>query len=115
MKGRRIDLVAAVNEGRHPACELCRGACCETLSVPLNVGTLSNDSRRYFRMRGRIEGSTLRLDAPCQALTGEGTCGVYSTRPQGCKDYVVGGDACVAAVRAQRCRPDADQILGLMG
>lgn len=98
----------------HPACELCKGSCCETLSVPLQVGKLSNDDRRYFRMRGKLEGSTLRIQSRCEALTGEGTCGIYSARPEVCRTYVVGSDACVAAIKAQRVRPDAEAILRLL-
>lgn len=99
----------------HPACELCLGACCETMIVPLNVGMLSNQDRAYFRVRGRIEGSSLRIQSRCSVLKDDGRCGEYEHRPEACRVYVVGGDACVAAVRAQRCLPDADAILGLMG
>ena len=35
-------------------------------------------------------------------LTGPGTCSIYESRPQVCRDMPVGGDACLNYVRHRR-------------
>lgn len=85
----------------HPACELCGGACCESFVVPVELGLVSPDTRRWLRMRGRFEAAGLRVNAACENLEG-GRCAVHASRPQVCREYEVGGVACRAAVRARR-------------
>ena len=93
-------------------CDVCKGACCETLVLPVELGLMSNQDRRFFRLRGDFEPGGLRVDAACRQLV-DGRCGVYETRPEACRTYEVGSSACRAAVRARR--PEiADAIEGLM-
>lgn len=83
-------------------CDLCRGACCETLVLPVELGLMSQQDKRFFRLRGDFEPGGLRVDAPCRQLTDEGRCGIYQSRPDACRTYEVGSPACRAAVRARR-------------
>lgn len=95
-------------------CDLCAGACCETLVVPVELGMLSQQDRRFFRLRGDFEAGGVRVDARCRALGADGRCTVYESRPEACRTYEVGSPACVAAVRARRPVHEARAILALM-
>lgn len=78
-------------------CALCAGACCETFVVPLPVNP-PPDAIRWLGMRGEIRNQTLRINVACCNLTDDGECGVWETRPQGCRDYKIGSPACREAV-----------------
>lgn len=88
--------------GMHPACDLCRGACCEVLPVPINGAAMTNDDRRHLRMRGLVLTNEVILNCSCSELKGDGTCGIYSSRPQVCRDFKVGGEDCRKAVQLRR-------------
>ncbi len=96
------------------ACDLCKGACCSSFVVPLNVAMLTNQDRRFFRLRGTIEVNSLRIQAPCSVLGKDGRCGDYDGRPDACRTYKVGGDACRAAIKAQRSPEHAAAIVELL-
>lgn len=92
----------------NPACELCAGACCETVVFPLPVDP-PPDTVRWLGYHGEIRNRTIRVDAPCSKLDG-GKCSIWSMRPQPCRDYEVGSPACKAAVKARRA-PDEQQAI----
>lgn len=89
----------------HPACAICRGACCETVVIPLpEPRHMTRGMWELLMLRGDLTpgGGGVRLDAPCRHLTRAGKCGIHDDRPQVCRDYKVGGPACRAAVRDRR-------------
>lgn len=93
-------------------CELCRGACCESFAVPLPYPA-PVEFNRWAKLRGEVVGHHLRVEVPCTALTDDGACGIYKSRPQPCKDYPMGGPACRQAVRDRRS-DRADEIFASM-
>jgi Fe-S-cluster containining protein len=93
------------------ACELCRGACCESIILPLTG--LNDDGARWFRYHGRLIGDAVELAAKCEHLR-HGRCDCYDTRPEPCRQFTVGGELCVSTVK--RRRPNqAAAILALLG
>lgn len=96
----------------HPACNECQGACCETVAIPLPEYP-PPDFVRWMSYRGEIKNRRVRLEARCTQLSEAGTCTIWHSRPQPCKDYVVGGDACRDAIASRR--PDtADTITRIL-
>ena len=96
----------------HPACALCRGACCESVVLPLPQ---EPGVKRWLSLRGKVvdlHGSLVRLECKCSALV-NGQCSIYQDRPTPCKDYEVGGAACRATV-AERRPVSAAEIFRLM-
>lgn len=96
----------------HPACAICQGACCESITVPVETPA----QRDYARVRGTLElaigGEQMRVHSVCPQLTAAGCCGIWATRPGICEAYPVGGSGCRAAIRA--LRPEqADELLDL--
>lgn len=83
----------------NPACAACKGACCETVCLPLPTDP---DALVWISLRGRVEGHTVRLAASCRELTPTGMCGIHETKPLACKTFAVGSPACIAAIRANR-------------
>lgn len=96
------------------ACDLCAGSCCESMVVPVELGMLSSQDKRFFRLRGDFEAGGLRVDAACRALGSDGRCTVYASRPEACRTYEVGSPACRAAVAARRSVHEARAIVALM-
>lgn len=97
-------------------CEVCRGACCESLIVPVSA---HKDSVEFFSTRGQvftvlgIPNKFLEVQARCSHLCDRGTCSIYDTRPNQCRAYAVGSKECRLTVK--RRRPEqADQILSLI-
>ena len=94
----------------HPACALCRGACCESIvSRPPTA-----DVGRWLGLRGQpLADGRIEIAVPCAALSGAGTCGIHATRPDVCRAYVVGGPDCRLTIlrRRQAC---ASEILAAL-
>lgn len=100
----------------HPACALCKGACCETLALPIGDDEVMRDwlearGQLFVRPDGR---KGVRIDARCPHLSGAGACGVYENRPVLCEQYPVGGVACREAVAALRPPAAATAIYARM-
>lgn len=88
----------------HPACELCKGACCESMKInlsPLYPKLITFDTLRWIQAHGTVEEGGLRLETRCKHLIGGG-CSIYSQRPQICRTYEFGGRYCREAVRDRR-------------
>lgn len=80
------------------ACEICRGACCESMVMGLPHG----DFGVWLRYHGEPIGKErVELPSPCRMLV-EGKCSVWESRPEHCRCYEVGGEACRATVRRRR-------------
>lgn len=92
------------------ACRLCRGACCETLVLPVVLEEAPVDIRQSMLMRGaRRELGGVRIDSRCRFLSRKGLCSIHESRPDVCRKFEVGSPACRAAIIANR--RIADQIL----
>lgn len=101
----------------HPACAQCKGACCETLVVPIEsfASPDSFDTLRWASLRGTVKNRRLRVEARCSALSECGACTIHATRPQPCRDYAVGSPGCLDAVRTRRTGNDRAAILEAIG
>jgi len=102
----------------HPACAICKGACCESLAVPFPP---DDDTAAFLALRGTVDPAPRRvpsgedvvyvyLEVRCSQLTRSGRCGCYDTRPGVCRAYEVGGVGCRAAVRRRRSAALAARI-----
>ena len=87
------------------ACELCKGACCE--SILLRIDTSPMDTE-FYEARGsvfQLHGfQYAELPARCPYLSNIGKCMTYAQRPVACSRFEVGSVMCVTAI--ERRRPD---------
>lgn len=81
------------------ACERCKGACCETLVVPLRAN--DPDTQRWLTYHGTGVRNGLRLECACSKLK-DGRCSIYADRPQVCRTYEVGSKECREAIHERR-------------
>lgn len=83
------------------------GACCHDANVLLDgddlarfreAGRADLTGRAYVR-RARDGKITLRFaeDGRCQHLGGDNACAIYAIRPDNCRAFVVGSEACLSA------------------
>lgn len=83
----------------NPLCEKCKGACCETLMLPVE------DFKGVMFLRGRTVGhfkGGVLLSCKCSYLTSEGKCGIYEQRPSLCRTFEVGSGGCLETLKAVR-------------
>jgi hypothetical protein len=91
------------------ACELCRGACCESVLVPVPIDPVACE---FVRARGKqIDPNTIEWEQVCPSLR-DGKCDRYRTRPVACQLYKAGGRVCRETVR--RRRANWREILSLL-
>lgn len=81
------------------ACEICRGACCET--IVLDVSQRNPDFYLWLKYHGEALERGIRLECACKMLK-DGKCSVYETRPKICMVYQVGCSACLATIHERR-------------
>jgi Fe-S-cluster containining protein len=88
----------------HPACALCRGACCEFVRLSIGLLAEGHDAARWAGYHGTFDPSmqTVELNCRCSKLTPEGLCAVQDHKPQMCLDAIVGGPSCVHAIGRNR-------------
>jgi Fe-S-cluster containining protein len=86
----------------NPACAVCRGACCSSVVLPIDVTTVGREVAVMLTLRGSQEAHGFRLDAPCRHLSRKGQCRIHEDRPTVCREYAVGGEGCRAAIAANR-------------
>ena len=93
----------------HPACEVCRGACCESLIFPApELG----DQREFMEARGTefpIWGH-IEVESRCKHLCKDGLCSIHTARPKVCQDYKVGGLLCLLTIQRRRSKEQAEAI-----
>jgi Fe-S-cluster containining protein len=83
----------------HPACKLCRGACCESFLWPA-TGNAKFDE--YALARGHaVPGCIAEWNHVCEKLK-DGKCSIYEKRPQVCREYLPGSVACKLAIELHR-------------
>lgn len=96
------------------ACELCKGACCESILIPIDPSPLTTE---FYEARGsvfEIHGQPYaELPARCPYLSNLGKCMTYAQRPVACSRFVVGSAMCVQAIRRRR-PTQAEAILALL-
>ena len=86
-------------------CLMCRGACCESLILPLFGPP---DQQDFLAIRGepvRILGKTYsEVESPCPMLGSCGNCKIHgkATFPKACASYEVGGMMCRLTVARRR-------------
>lgn len=81
------------------ACEVCRGACCESLVIETSIHPKVDE---WLQARGTILiNSRVEIETQCPSLT-SGKCSRYITRPEICKEYMVGGDECRETIKRRR-------------
>jgi Fe-S-cluster containining protein len=93
----------------NPACDLCRGACCEYMQIKFADAA----SQEWCDLHGTPDKHGTILELPCKQLQKDGRCGIYLTRPVACIVYMVGSEHCKSAVRLRRPEKAA-QILEAM-
>ena len=96
------------------ACELCKGACCESILIPIDASPATTE---FYEARGSVfelHGyQYAELPARCPYLSNLGKCMTYAQRPVACSRFEVGSIMCVTAI--ERRRPDqADAIKALL-
>lgn len=92
-------------------CAICRGACCESLTVGLDLTDLPPDARRWVRLHAvGAKDAQVTFAARCTELSAEGRCQIYAERPQLCVAFEIGGHDCLATVRRLRTPAQYQQI-----
>lgn len=102
-------------------CSVCRGACCESVVIPLAPmrKACDRDDIRWLLLHGRkVEsaeqggtgGHGLELEARCTKLDADGRCGIYDERPMVCRLFPAGGPDCLDTVRRRRSPEEYAQI-----
>ena len=93
-------------------CDVCRGACCESFSLPVEAlrGVPNPDAMRWVELHATKPAGDLRFECRCTALTTEGRCGIYETRPNVCRIFTPGGLDCLETVLARRSAEDYERI-----
>ena len=86
---------------KHP-CEICKGACCESMLFFYPSGLPIMDEFYAARGRNHPEHQVVELETRCPNLQKSGKCGIYSCRPQVCKDYKVGSAMCLKTIAIRR-------------
>lgn len=93
----------------NPACELCRGACCEGLRFPV-TWFQSPDIETWFAYHGvKDSADHIYLSCPCCNLK-DGRCSIYDSRPEVCRMFTVGSVACRAAIHRNRLQQEKDIV-----
>lgn len=95
----------------HP-CEICKGACCESMLFTYPSGLPIMDE--FYAARGRLhrEQGVVELETRCPNLQRKtGKCGIYACRPQVCKDYRVGETLCLKTIALRRPGKTGEAIL----
>ena len=84
-------------------CDGCGGACCRGVVLPHGlIGGLSPDEAYWLGLHGTHEGHGLYLAVPCRLLGEDGRCTDYEHRPEVCRRFAVGGEACQRSRRRAR-------------
>lgn len=88
----------------NPACELCGGACCK--SITLSFPVIDPGVSEWLGLHGEKAERGTRFLCQCRMLK-EGKCSIYPDRPSVCREYSVGSPSCFDAVH--RFNPDKEQ------
>lgn len=85
-----------------PACQLCRGACCESIVLNMPVRDAPAEAV-WLGLHGTVlPDGRLELRTPCSRLDGCGRCTIHDIRPSLCRNFEVGGADCRATIARRR-------------
>jgi Fe-S-cluster containining protein len=79
----------------HPACEICKGACCKYFA--LWKSSFRPDVAGWIALHGKDEGKAVIFDVPCGMLK-DGKCSTYDARPEICRNGKPGEFSCLDAI-----------------
>lgn len=73
-----------------------RPACCISEGVPPFEGRELDRLAPVLQaeMRAAVKPTDQATAPPCSKLTGDGTCGIYAVRPDGCRNFPRGSAMC---------------------
>lgn len=94
-------------------CRVCRGACCESMTIALNIP--DTDEGRWIALHaigGGTNSKAVTFEVRCTALTEEGQCRIHGwdERPVMCDVFPVGGPGCLEAIATRRTAEEAARI-----
>ena len=92
-------------------CHVCKGACCEVFELdPLEVRFADLDHRRWFGLHALELEPRMLFECCCTELAVNGSCSIYDSRPQMCRDYPAGGSDCLKTVKDRRTAREYKKI-----
>jgi Fe-S-cluster containining protein len=68
----------------------------------MDIKMHSHDARVWMELHAVQRLDELEFECRCTELTYHGRCGIYPSRPQVCRDFVVGSQPCLDIVRERR-------------
>ena len=81
-------------------CKKCKGACCKLQLF--STDWLQNSGAKAVHYEGekgqKVGDGYIQIDKTCLHLK-DGLCNIYENRPQNCKDFAVGGEKCLLAMK----------------
>lgn len=95
----------------HYDCAICKGACCESLT--LGLVPADADMLRWLLLRAKpsvLSPGSYILECKCTALDDNGRCKTYSDRPQICRNLEPGGLECTTILTLRRTPAQILQI-----
>jgi len=102
----------------HPACSICKGACCEYFIIPYKVRLEGNkkwiEAHGYLNHHPVVGKNGVEITIPCQYLDSLGRCLIYDKRFPACKEHPVGGDMCINAIKKMRPEDERKKIMEAM-
>jgi hypothetical protein len=98
----------------HPACALCRGACCEFFALRPKAWGWPADVAQWLEFHGEPSPLEVMFNLPCKKLV-DGKCSCYVDRPKMCAEFAVGSDDCRTCIKLRRRPEQAAEILKLVG
>ena len=81
-------------------CHLCQGACCE--SIVFDESQLSEDHKTWLSLHGNKKFGMIEIETKCKKLDKCGKCSIYENRPEMCRVFSVGGNACINTIKRRR-------------
>ena len=86
----------------HPACALCKGACCEVFALQRKNLAAPADIIAWFGFHG-TEHPVLGFVYACAcSKLRDGLCSIHATKPINCVEMKVGGEECRSIVALRR-------------
>lgn len=83
-------------------CDQC-GACCKNLIVEIEDEDIEREPRLAELARHRYKLAS--IGSPCKALDCSNRCSLYATRPDVCRDFDAGSEACQDSRRRANLPP----------
>ena len=87
----------------NPLCADCNGQCCRGILMGASTGSAEvvEGNLEWARLRNgrRDEAGNVVVPCRCSALGKNGRCTIYANRPLPCREFEVGGAACLLTRR----------------